>query len=145
MSGNIIARTHIEWLSLAHQGDKDAITYVNRSNAAVERHRVRFPIAYSQDDMQEEHKYWYQKLADFLNKPIYATGSVLRGYWRSKDEEDAISKKFNVPAKYSDFDVDSDNITREELEKANKELKPIADFSLAKWERKVLFIPNKKQ
>lgn len=142
MPNNIIAHTEAEWETLANNGDAMGVAFMNNRNLIVERHAITFPEAYTQDEMQDIHRYWYQKLADLLQKPIYATGSVLRGYWRSKEYEDNLVKKYNATPKYSDFDVDDSNVTKKEIELANKKLNPIANFSLAKWERVIEFKPN---
>lgn len=139
---NYISHTIKEWHELAKQGNPLAIRFVNNENAKKERYKQSFPEAYTQSEMQKGHIKWFQKLADYLNRPIFATGSVLRGYWRTKKFEDKISKKYDVAPKYSDFDVKKEGITQEELDAANKKLKPPAKFSFATWTRYVEFKPK---
>ena len=139
---NYISHTIKEWYILAKKGDSLAIHFVNNKNAKEERYQQSFPEAYAQNEMQEEHKYWFQTLSNYLNKPVLATGSVLRGYWRTKEFENYLSNKYDVPPKYSDFDLKKENITQEELDKANKELNPPAKFSFAIWERYIEFKPK---
>jgi hypothetical protein len=35
---------------------------------------------------------------------LYATGSRINGSWRTKEESEALSQKYNIPISYSDYD-----------------------------------------
>jgi hypothetical protein len=143
MSNTIIRHTYNEWLQLAKDNDPTAIQFMKNYEGAQERGKLRYKVAYTQKDMLNEHVYWYQKLADYLKEDVYATGSSIRGYWRSKEEEDAICKVYNLQPKYSDFDFWLDTaITPEEVKKINEKLNPIAKFQNSKWIRSIKFTPN---
>lgn len=146
MHNDIIAKTRIEWEYLASIGDKQGLEFVKNNDILKERLKQRYPLAFSKEEMQPEFIEAYQKLADYLNEKVYATGSCLRGYWRTKEEEDEICNKYQVHPKYSDFDFWLDRkIDKEEIKKINKDLKPIAPYSFATWERFVEFYPNKNK
>ena len=114
-------------------------------NITVDRVKQRYPLAFSKEEMQPKFVEAYQKLADFLGEKIYCTGSVLRGYWRTKEEEDEIAVKYDTKPKYSDFDFWLDRkIDKEEIKELNDKLKPIAPYSYATWERSVEFYPKNK-
>ncbi len=145
MSSNIIAKTRKEWEALGKDGDKYGIRFLNNSAIFKERLKQRYPLAFSQKDMQDIFIEAYQKLADYLGETVYATGSVLRGYWRTKEEEDEIAKKFDIEPKYSDFDFYlTRKIEKEEIIKINKDLNPICPYSHATWERSIEFVPKNK-
>jgi hypothetical protein len=145
MRSNIIAKTREEWEYLASIGDKQGLEFRRRHNIIVDRNKQRYPLAFIQEDMQPEFVEAYQKLADYLGEKVYCTGSCLRGYWRTKEEEDEIAKKYDISPKYSDFDFWLDRkITKEEIEGINNMLNPIAPYSYATWERSVEFYPKNK-
>lgn len=145
MRSDIIAKTRAEWMYLASIGDKQGLEFVKRHNILVDRNKQRYPVAFTQEEMQLKFVEAYQKLADYLGEKVYATGSCLRGYWRTVEEEEEIVKKYGVEPKYSDFDFWLDRkITKEEIEKINNMLNPIAPYSYATWERSVEFFPKNK-
>ena len=145
MHSNIVAKTIEEWNYLASIGDIQGLEFIRRHNIIADRTKQKFPLAFNQTEMQLKFIEEYQKLANYLNEKVYATGSCLRGYWRTKEEEDEIVIKYNIKPKYSDFDFWLDrNIDKKEIEEINKKLNPIAPFSYATWIRSVEFLPNNK-
>ncbi|HPP18717.1 MAG TPA: hypothetical protein P5513_07165 [Candidatus Diapherotrites archaeon] len=145
MRSNIIAKTREEWEYLASIGDLQGLEFMKLHNITVDRVKQRYPLAFSKEEMQPKFVEAYQKLADFLGEKIYCTGSVLRGYWRTKEEEDEIAVKYDTKPKYSDFDFWLDRkIDKEEIKELNDKLKPIAPYSYATWERSVEFYPKNK-
>jgi hypothetical protein len=109
--------------------------------ARDERQAMRRPEARSQSEMDRRFIEAYQALADFLGVEVRATGSSIRGYWRTVEEEDAIAAKYGIEPKYSDFDVDGD-FSAEDIERANLALKPICRYQKSRWEHSVLFTPT---
>lgn len=143
MRNDIIAKTRKEWEYLASIGDKQGLEFVKNETVLKERYEQRYPLAFSKEEMQPKFIEAYQKLSDYLGEKVYATGSCLRGYWRTIEEEDEMAKKYDIKPKYSDFDFWLDRrIDKKEIEEINKELKPIAPYSFATWERFVEFYPN---
>lgn len=144
MRSNITAHTRDKWEELARNGDLMGVVFMNNENAARERRILRYPIAYKQEEMQDFLRIEFQKLANFLGKTIYATGSSIRGYFRTPQVEEEIAKKYNLKLKYSDLDFKCDEATDEEIEKANKELNPIGKYQRCNWERYIEFKPEIK-
>ena len=145
MHSSIIAKTIVEWDYLASIGDAQGLEFRRRQNIIAERTKQRYPIARTQQEMQPFFVEAYQKLADYLGEKVYATGSCLRGYWRTKEEEDKIAKKYSTEPKYSDFDFSLDRkINKDEIDKINEVLKPIAPYGYAVWDYTIEFYPINK-
>jgi hypothetical protein len=138
------SHTLAEWCSLADAGDVEAGQFWNNLEADKARVTLRHPPAYTQAEMLPEHRTAYQALTDFLGVPIEATGSSIRGYWRTTAEEDAIITQYGGTPKYSDFDfftVDG-AITKSQVAAANETLRPIAPYQHTRWVRGITFTPG---
>lgn len=143
MHNHIIAKTREEWYALANKGDEQGLFFVRQENIRKERNTFRYPPAFTQEEMQPKFVEMYQNLANYLGEKVYATGSSLRGYWRTKEEEDMICEKYGCKPKYSDLDFWVDRpITKEEIEQINKILLPLAPYSYATWCNYVEFYPQ---
>lgn len=67
------------------------------------------------DEFDKETKQIYIKIYNIIkeknpnqNFNVWATGSRVKGEWKTKEESDEISIKYNIKPKYSDYDYVSD-------------------------------------
>lgn len=74
---------------------------------------------YNFNEFNEETKQIYIQIYDLIkqknpnqNFNVWATGSRVKGKWRTKEETDEISTKYNIKPKYSDYDYCTDAINK---------------------------------
>tara|TARA_R110000868_G_scaffold54673_2_gene170650 strand:+ start:1480 stop:1974 length:495 start_codon:yes stop_codon:yes gene_type:complete len=74
---------------------------------------------------------------------LYATGSRIKGYWRTIEEADALALQYGFKAKYSDYDCTTNAINKPTKEDYLKALNVAVDYAGSEAE-KILITPYKK-
>jgi hypothetical protein len=94
--------------------DEEAKQFMNSFYAGIELSKIQKPIIESFDSFDENTKNIYLSIAKEIKDlnpnqedlKVLATGSRVKGKWRSEEESNVIKEKYNLSKiKYSDYDI----------------------------------------
>lgn len=107
----------------------EAQTFVNSLEAIKESKKYNKPKITKFEEFDDQTKNIYLAIASELKKlnpdqnfKILATGSRVTGKWKKDDEADELATKFNIKAKYSDYDFITNAINIPDLQKIASKL-----------------------